>query len=336
MPNPPTPIFVLGGARNGTTWLSNLLGLHPRVASVHHELHHGSHESNIFRQHRYYGDLSDTDAYIRFAQLFATEDYFRIAGGDPARLYQKRYPDFYTAFFDLMDELARREGRTHWTTKLDPLFALDPPRYREFRAALGRRYPTVKWVGIQRRGVACLNSYLFMEGQNNAARTRSRASRLAALTLGAARYVAQYRFLNGVLEEERGFAMTFGELQREREATGQRLDAYLSLANSLAVGVPDQYAKNTSFKGRTRDGSLTSGERQYAAALLATYRAAPWLARAVYSTHENRIKGIRDPSYRKLLKRQHFGDEFRDELGRVGASDLLERLDHATDDDARP
>ncbi len=269
------PIFVLGGARTGTTWLSNLLGLHHRVASVHHELHHGSHESNIFRQHRFYGDLTDTDAYIRFAQLFSTEDYFRIAGGDPATLYEKRCPDFYTAFFDLMDTLAEREGKDCWSTKLDPLFALDEKAYREFHDVLSRRYDRVKWVGIQREGIACLNSYLFMEGQNNAARTRGKASRLAALTLGAARYVTQYDFLNRVVEEERGFKLDFNQLIRDRAATSAALDGYLGLDNSLAVGVPDVYAKNTSFKGKVKTGSLTKLERKYAAALLATYRSVP-------------------------------------------------------------
>ena len=322
---PITPVFVLGGARNGTTWLGNVLGLHPEITTVQHELHHGSHESNIFRQQRFYGDLSDPDAYIRFVQLYATEDYFQLAGGTPERLYKHRFATFYEAFFDLMDRYTLEQGNTHWSTKLDPLFAVDDAAFTTFLSILRARYKTVKWVGIQRDVVACMNSYVWMEGRQRASRSRA-INRVPTLLLGGARYAAQYDFLRKFGAKVNAFWMEFDELKKDREATSARLDVYLGLENSLGIGVPDQYRKNTSFKGRVANQELSGTERRFVRTLNGVFSKLPGLATGLYGLYENRIKGITDPTYRKLLKRRYFPEQFATELDQVGATDLLDQL----------
>jgi hypothetical protein len=37
------PIFILGLARNGTTWLTNSLNKHSDIVTPSHWLHHGAH-----------------------------------------------------------------------------------------------------------------------------------------------------------------------------------------------------------------------------------------------------------------------------------------------------
>jgi len=71
MKNNITPIFILGGARNGTTWLCNTLGNHSEIASVRHVLHHGFHESSIFRKKQFFGDIKNDKKFIEFIEVFA-------------------------------------------------------------------------------------------------------------------------------------------------------------------------------------------------------------------------------------------------------------------------
>lgn len=324
------PIFVLGGARNGTTWLGNVLGLHPEIATVQHELHHGSHESNIFRQERYYGDLTDPDAYIRFVELYGTEDYFTLAGGSRQRLYEQRFATFYHAFFDLMDRYARAEGKVYWSTKLDPLFTIDPAGYATLLGILRERYKNVKWVGIQREVVQCMNSYVFMEGSRKESRGRA-INRLPVLALGTARYAAQYDFLKAVARDENAFWMEFDELKNQRAATSQRLDQYLGLSDSLSIDVAPKYKKNTSFKGDTARQTLSGTEKKTVLWLSWVFDRVPALARMTYRFYENRIKGIQDPTYRKLLKYRYFPEDFTEELSTVGASDIIEILQNSRD-----
>ena len=49
------PIFILGSARNGTTWLCNILCNHPEIVGAQHKVHWGIYESNIYKNMHYWG-----------------------------------------------------------------------------------------------------------------------------------------------------------------------------------------------------------------------------------------------------------------------------------------
>jgi hypothetical protein len=82
----PTPVFVLGQHRSGTTWLANILANHHRVVAVQSDDHFGVHES-IFFSHfaRAYGDIADETNFRRFAADFAASDYYILTGELRAR-----------------------------------------------------------------------------------------------------------------------------------------------------------------------------------------------------------------------------------------------------------
>jgi hypothetical protein len=56
----PTPLYVFGMARSGTTSLANLLLRHWEIAGIEHEKHKGIHESGYFSfVDGRYGSLDD-------------------------------------------------------------------------------------------------------------------------------------------------------------------------------------------------------------------------------------------------------------------------------------
>src|SRR5919108_3944767 len=77
----PTPVFVLGLERSGTTWLANILASHPQAVAVQSEDHFGVHESIFFSHFApAYGDLNEEHNFRRFATDFTASDYYLLSG----------------------------------------------------------------------------------------------------------------------------------------------------------------------------------------------------------------------------------------------------------------
>src|SRR3954471_10834777 len=69
------PVFVVGTARAGTTWLGNLLASHTQVAAVTCPEHHGMVESHLLDYTRY--ALPGTLTAQEFMAGYSGEDYLR-------------------------------------------------------------------------------------------------------------------------------------------------------------------------------------------------------------------------------------------------------------------
>ena len=84
MKNQPVPIFVMGTARSGTTWLANILSNHNEVAAVTAPEHHGIHESHVYDYTRYCfpSHITCKD----FISRYMKEDYYKILGIDGDKL----------------------------------------------------------------------------------------------------------------------------------------------------------------------------------------------------------------------------------------------------------
>src|SRR6056297_738351 len=104
------PIFILGSARNGTTWLSNTISRHEEVSSAQHRVHWGIHESKIFEHYKKWGSFENYNNFILFFNNYSCCDYFKLVNGDKRYFYKNKPIDFYEFFFELMDNYAREEN----------------------------------------------------------------------------------------------------------------------------------------------------------------------------------------------------------------------------------
>jgi hypothetical protein len=139
----PTPVFVLGKHRSGTTWLANLLCRHPEIAGIQHERHRGIHESAFFSSiHGRYGDLQNKSSFIELVEVIAASDYFRLAGADRKRLHSL-WPTSYEGLFrSVMDAYAARQAASYWVEKTPP---------HTLRAEqLAQWYPDALFIGVVR------------------------------------------------------------------------------------------------------------------------------------------------------------------------------------------
>ncbi len=345
------PVFVLGMARNGTTWLGNLLASHEEISASRHHLHHGVHESNVLwnKRHwrRLFGSFRNLDSYISFLHLYASEDYFRLAEGDLGHHLRLRCEDFYDFFFDLMDELARKSGKKLWSTKLDPLFYLYDGERDEFLRRCAERYGAPggsasgeetyevadrpsggrgsggpQFVAIKRELYSYLASYLHMEGASFSIRRKGPA-KYFSLLLGVARYINNYRRIERVIADYGGLLIRYEELLEQHDETVEKIADYLGVDPQCFDEI--SFSPNTSFASRgTR--SLGSFERFVAGAAYGIGSALPFLSRWFLLMYQW-LKPQRSPLFHRLIKSEFFPEELKEELRRKGADRLAAQLE---------
>ncbi|MCF7914825.1 MAG: sulfotransferase [Spirochaetaceae bacterium] len=316
-----TPVIVLGIARNGTTWLGNLLAGHTEIAAAAHFLHHGVHESNILLNKRYWGNLETVDEYISFVHLYASEDYFKLVQGDIDYFLKHRQPDFYRFFFELMDRHAVKNSRKYWTTKLDPLFYLDDRERNEFVHALLSRYPRTRFVAIKRSLIPYLNSYLNMEGSSVRLR-KKKSVRLAAIFLGVLRYINSYKKIGKIINDNKGLQITYEELLENKEHVLARIAAYVEIASDEFNET--EYRPNTSFQSAQKS-ELNSFHRAVAKALYGILHRSTFGPSFLLRMYQ-RIKSTPAPLFHRLIKYEYYQNELKDELEKKGSFQLLEKL----------
>jgi len=166
----PIPLFVIGTARSGTTWIANLLISHPAIAGLAAEVHHGVHESHLLDHTRYAlpGVMSCTE----FVARYALEDYWRLARIDAAEfcLSAPARGDAVGFFRALMDAVARRDGARYWIEKT--------PKHAIYYQELLRRFPDARFLVIRRRFLDVVRSQLGTFGRADAGAFRQRAEKV--------------------------------------------------------------------------------------------------------------------------------------------------------------
>ncbi|HET6612047.1 MAG TPA: sulfotransferase [Kofleriaceae bacterium] len=320
----PTPVLVVGTARGGTTWLTNLLAAHPQIVTPQHEAHWGAVECRMFQLARHAGDITDDRRFIEFVEMLASSDLFRLLGGQKQRLYATRRPHVYEIMLDLLDGFAREGGASHWVTKLDPEFLYYPAERAAFFSLLDARYPRVKVVGITREASAVLRSYLKMEGARSIHRLGAIKKR-AALILECARYAVHMDAIEHLVTDRGGLMISFSDLKGDYAVLRRRLEQGLGLA--FADQRPtNRYPANTShIADRATDDPLRLERRLAELALIPAFRSARGAAVGMLRMRDA-TRPQRAPFDWRLLRLEHMRDSLEKELARTGQSGLSEIL----------
>jgi|AntRauTorcE11897_2_1112592.scaffolds.fasta_scaffold05469_4 hypothetical protein len=323
------PIIIIGSARNGTTNLENTIASFPEVAGVEHWLHHGSHESNIYSNCKYWGKFNHNDEYIHFLYQYASSDYFQLCEGDLDYHLAHKRTSFYSFFLDLMDCHAENAGKDYWVTKLDPCFFFDDAERETFFSLLNKRYEKVKIIRIKRDFKDAFISYRNMEGENYRLRNKF-GSLLPTLLYEACRYVLIYKKLHAKTEQLI-LDLSFDEYISKRKETMQKIAHFLSTQvdekESLTL---NRFQVNTSFNSKDRK-PLPNTIVRLIPKLLTFLQAFPFVPKAIWRMYF-KLTSKSEPIYRRLLKYRYFRGDLIKELQSMNATALAEKVQDDTDD----
>jgi hypothetical protein len=299
---------------------------HPRIAGAQSELHWGIHESNIYLNQRYWGDLAAPARLQRFLDIYGTADYFRLVEGNKEELSRSHPKDFIDCFFELMDRYARNRSAAYWVTKLDYLYYYRPDELAELVSRAKRRYGTFKCIAIVRRDrLATMESYLKMEGKRRQHRTNPIVKH-ALVVLHSARMIAHGRGIESLVGQQQGLQLSLQELKGERAEVCARICAYLHVEYDERM-CRDRYPANSSFsRTQGRRQVLSSWEKAILSfALFPFWETFPWVGIWLLRTRE--IAKLRTcPLYWRLKKREEAPEKLRKELLEEGEVSLAELL----------
>lgn len=239
------PVFVLGMGRSGTTWISNLLLQHSRIAGIRGE--RGIHESSYFSVvDGRFGPLDDAVNFVEFAEVMAASYLFRSAGVDAAFLLA-RYPSSYAEIFRAaMDHNAEAAGADCWIEKT-PLHAL-------YGQTIAGYYPDARFILIERDLRGVLRSRLALLDLA-ALNTRGKRDGLLKRWGWIAMWVTTWHHYRNTARRlgrdhpERTLATTFAALKADPEAATREMCGFLDLEFEPDM-VNSPFPANTSFKDR--------------------------------------------------------------------------------------
>ena len=246
-PAPADPIFVIGTARSGTTWVANLIASHPDVVAATAPEHHGVIESHLFDHTRYAipGALTPS----QFIERYQREDYFRTLGVSSECFSSgsgDRPVDAVTHFETLMALAARRRGARYWLEKT--------PRHAAYVDEIAARFPHARFVLVKRDKSRTIRAQVarFQPAGSSHLRTivekslryatDSRGVDRLARIAGPRAVVIRYEDLVGDFEHETGRLLQFLGLDPcdlrsdfARSASGARADVAPPFADRLVV-----------------------------------------------------------------------------------------------------
>lgn len=281
----PTPVFVLGVQRSGTTWLANILAQHSRAVAVQSEDHFGIHES-IFFSHfaRAYGDLNDEANFERFVADFVSSDYYVLTGLEPEwlrRIEVRSYPEVFRA---VMDEMARRREADLWIEK--------SPDHTLLAEELATAFPDARFVAVVRRTRSAVASQIWHSGQPP--RYPARAYTL----LGASFHCTQQRWLRRFYERcDTCFLTTYERLVRDAEGETQRICDFLDIDYEPAM-LDLPWRKNTSFDTVERPHrDLAWPDELIVAATTSAFRFLPATVLRSIKARRRARRGVRWPDW---------------------------------------
>lgn len=275
-----TPIFVLGLQRSGTSWVANMLCQHSRCVGIQSEDHRGIHESLFFSHFsQSYGDLSDDQRYRRFLNDFAKSDYFLLSNLPFEWLLKCRSRDYTRIFHELMEDVALREGATHWIEK--------SPHHSLHCEDLAKRFPNAAFVCVLREAVTLLPSLL-----NAPWRT---ASRYPWRFLTIFRSCMSYTLFSKQLKvfakhNPNAILLHYETILENSKDEAKKLCSFLDL-NYQAEMTNVPFRKNSSFQsGADRSQANSTIDRFFARIALGIFKLIPLRALQIANQIKNFIR----------------------------------------------
>lgn len=318
------PTIVLGSARNGTTWLGNLLASHPEIAGVAHRCHWGQVESDILSKREFAGDFTDDQKFIQFMEAYSISDYFCLSNGNKQFFYDNRPESFYDFYLELMDRHARSQNVNRWTTKLEPRFYHHEKELDRFLGMLQTRYANVKFISIQRDFPPVIKSYLNMEGPESKHSLRG-LKRLSAIVLHSARYSYHYQKIQKLAASHDCLRLTFDELSKRTEETTNRVCDFLGISCPEGVST-SPFPKNSSFASLRPAEAIPTWIIWTSDKIVKRFfDLMPFLARQLLR-YRDRQRGLPCPYTWRLFRLQFMPESFAQELKRTGQTALFEIL----------
>lgn len=244
------PIFVIGKARSGTKWLSNIIGGNSEVACVQGEDFTGILETNLFfLLPQAFGDLRRDENYCAMAACYAKTSFFRITGLDEKILFERKVEDYHAFFRQVMDSYAEKEGKPNWLQKTDPMVL----------PALHEAFPDAQFVVIRRGILANLRS------------STTLAKKLDVKENSIFSEMAMHAYGEKIYDLYRGKPnvtfVKFEDLLGDRQGVTRGVCEFLGLEFQEAMLSPS-YRKNTSFGDKASRARALSAGQEWTIALL--------------------------------------------------------------------
>ena len=216
------PVIIIGAARTGTTWLSNILLENFGLFTPNHFLHYGVKESQLFELSAYYQAEPDK---VKALQKLAQTDLFVLLNYEKFKDQVGAPADYRDIFFELMDRNAQAMN-TQWFFKLCPEYLYDSREMDLLLPFIQKRYKTFKVIVIKRSFKDYLLSYINMPGKNKGKRSKSILS-FSLAVLAAARYRVIYSSAAAFFKT--AHTLTYEDLVADFKGTISKLSQYLDL-----------------------------------------------------------------------------------------------------------
>ncbi|HZD53852.1 MAG TPA: sulfotransferase [Woeseiaceae bacterium] len=222
------PIILIGMNRSGTKWVSNIICGHADVIGVQSRRTGGILETNMFGAMQDKFDPAVPDDYIGLVELWARTEFFRRTGLDKDMLYSlsPRPRSVLRLFEVVLDEVARRNGKSYWLQKTSPPNA----------STVLEHFTNARIVVVRRNLLDTVRSMLGLQSRRG---TRS-------LFRATYRYVYQKKLLDRICRHHPVIEMHYEALRANPESEKARLFARLGL-DAGRVSPEDPFPRNTSF-----------------------------------------------------------------------------------------
>lgn len=246
----PTPIFIIGNHRSGTTWLANILCANAGISGIQSEKHYGIHESIFFSNFDgRYGNLENYNNFIEFAEVFSATDYFQLTGLDKEFIYKNYKKDYYEIFKSIMEVYAKNNNSIYWLEK-SPSHTLYLERIMDY-------FPNAKFIAIKRNIIDVIKSTKALSIKESRSEEPKKIGKIHLLKW-TIKYVLFDKIIDHYLNNSKiSCIIHYEQIRKNPDRISKLISRFLELNIRLSSS-KIAFNKNTSFNNETRRKKILS------------------------------------------------------------------------------